>query len=126
MEHVNNNVQPVEEHDELQYLKLIQKIIAHGSEKADRTNVGTKAIFGTQMRFSLRNGKHTKLFFYCLLFCLFFCLLVFFFFYLFCIPVLFIFCKEILAKFLFFRYLPSSDNKTSFLARRRGGTFMVY
>lgn len=79
MEHVNNNVQPVEEHDELQYLKLIQKIIAHGSEKADRTNVGTKAIFGTQMRFSLRNGKHTKLFFYCLLFCLFFCLLVFFF-----------------------------------------------
>lgn len=43
-------------HDEYQYLNLIEKIIATGSERIDRTSVGTFSIFGAQMRFSLRDG----------------------------------------------------------------------
>ncbi|XP_012279699.1 thymidylate synthase [Orussus abietinus] len=43
-------------HDEYQYLQLIDRIINKGSKKSDRTGVGTQSVFGTQMRFSLRNG----------------------------------------------------------------------
>ncbi|XP_001606421.1 thymidylate synthase [Nasonia vitripennis] len=45
-----------EDHEEYQYLKLIERIIAKGAVKTDRTGVGTHFIFGTQMRFSLRDG----------------------------------------------------------------------
>lgn len=45
-----------EEHEELQYLRLIKKIIKNGAKKEDRTGVGTVALFGPQMRFSLRDG----------------------------------------------------------------------
>ena len=38
-------------HDEYQYLELIQRIIDHGAVKDDRTKVGTKSIFGAQMRY---------------------------------------------------------------------------
>jgi len=44
------------EHEECQYLNLIDKIIKHGFKKNDRTGVGTYSLFGEQMRFSLRNG----------------------------------------------------------------------
>lgn len=46
-----------ENKEELQYLELIRKIISTGCERFDRTEVGTIAIFGTQMRFSLANNQ---------------------------------------------------------------------
>lgn len=42
--------------DEMQYLELTQRIIAKGNKRLDRTGVGTLSIFGTQMRYNLRNN----------------------------------------------------------------------
>lgn len=39
-----------------QYHKLLEDILEYGEETADRTGVGTKSIFGYQMRFDLQDG----------------------------------------------------------------------
>lgn len=42
--------------EELQYLSLIRTILDKGVSKDDRTNVGTRSMFGTSMKFNLRDN----------------------------------------------------------------------
>ena len=42
--------------EEVQYLQLISSILSTGSIKEDRTGVGTIGIFGSQLRFSLKDN----------------------------------------------------------------------
>lgn len=40
-----------------EYLNLLNKVMTEGSDREDRTGVGTRSIFGAQMQFDLSNGK---------------------------------------------------------------------
>lgn len=43
-------------HEEYQYLHLLENIIENGVDSDDRTGVGTRKIFGTTLKFSLRDS----------------------------------------------------------------------
>lgn len=43
-------------HWEWQYLELMDRIWNHGDERMDRTGVGTRAVFGAQIRFDMSGG----------------------------------------------------------------------
>lgn len=43
-------------HPEHQYLDLLKEIMADGDPRMDRTGVGTKAIFGSSMKFDISSG----------------------------------------------------------------------
>ena len=47
---------PRQSHWEWQYLDLMRQIWEHGDERVDRTGVGTRSVFGTQIRFDLAGG----------------------------------------------------------------------
>lgn len=59
----------------LQYLKLLEDVLENGTDRGDRTGVGTRSLFGRQMRFDLGRGfpllttkkLHTRSIFYELL-----------------------------------------------------------
>lgn len=53
-----------QEHDEYQYLQLVEKVITTEAKKSNRTGVDTYSIFGAQMRFGLRNGKYILYFYH--------------------------------------------------------------
>ena len=44
-------------HWEWQYLDLMRRIWEHGDERVDRTGVGTRSVFGAELRFDLGDGR---------------------------------------------------------------------
>lgn len=48
---------PSKPHWEWQYLNLMRQIWTQGDERVDRTGVGTRSVFGTQIRFDLSGGE---------------------------------------------------------------------
>ncbi|MDE2596314.1 MAG: thymidylate synthase [Sphingomonadales bacterium] len=52
----NTSDSPAADHWEGQYLALMRRIWEQGDERVDRTGVGTRSVFGTQLRFDLAGG----------------------------------------------------------------------
>ena len=48
---------PVTPHWEWQYLNLMRRIWEQGDERVDRTGIGTRSIFGAELRFDLSDGQ---------------------------------------------------------------------
>ena len=46
-----------EKHWEWQYLELMRRIWTEGDERIDRTGIGTRSVFGPQLRFDLSAGR---------------------------------------------------------------------
>jgi thymidylate synthase len=53
---VNKKLKKIMNKVDLQYKQLIKKILKEGVNKVDRTGVGTKSIFGHQMRYKMEDG----------------------------------------------------------------------
>ena len=51
-----NKLIPTRNHGEYQYLNLLQHIMDVGDVRMDRTQTGTKSVFGEKMEFDLRDG----------------------------------------------------------------------
>lgn len=49
-------VEPARDHWEWQYLDLMRRIWEHGSERIDRTGIGTRSVLGAEIRFDLSGG----------------------------------------------------------------------
>lgn len=52
----NSSLPGSSDHWEWQYLDLMRRIWEQGDERVDRTGIGTRSIFGTQLRFDLAGG----------------------------------------------------------------------
>lgn len=44
-------------HEEQQYLDLMNRVLEHGDRRVDRTGVGTLSVFGAMLRFDLSKGR---------------------------------------------------------------------
>jgi len=54
---MSSDLAPTERHWEWQYLDLMRRIWEEGDERLDRTGVGTRSVFGPQLRFDLSGGR---------------------------------------------------------------------
>ncbi len=48
---------PSESHFEDAYLALMRRVWEHGDERIDRTGIGTRSVFGAELRFDLSDGR---------------------------------------------------------------------
>ncbi len=55
--HATDRGSDVSCHPETQYLDLMRRVWETGSERIDRTGVGTRSVFGTMLRFDLSEGQ---------------------------------------------------------------------